>query len=223
MYKILFVDDDQQYQSVITELLTLEGYDVTTSNNAINGLELFKNNNYDLILTDLKMNSIDGLQFLTIIRKIDPYAKVIIVTGSTNDIDEIKGLELKVDDYIKKPVSLEILLKRIDNVIRTEKQIVSQKLLESGTEQLKVDLKSRKVMKVGQPISLTRKEFDILVLFLKNKNIVLDREEIIQKVWHTPLEYVDTRTIDTHIKKLRAKLALTAIYSVRGIGYEWVE
>lgn len=219
---MLFVDDDPNYQLVIKDLLELEGYQVTVASHAAQGLVLFKENYYDLVISDLKMASIDGLQFLTLLRKIDPMVKVILLTGSNEDQDEINGLNLDVNDYIKKPVSMEVLLKRIEKAIRENRQIIKQELT-SESSAILVDLKQRKVYQEGTFIEVTLKEYELLVFLLENKNVVLTREKIIREVWHMSENFVDLRTVDTHIKKIRAKLNLSNIYSIRGVGYEWIE
>lgn len=222
MKHILFVEDDPDYQFVIKELLDLEGYEVTLADNAAKGLSLFKNSVYDLVISDLKMMSIDGLQFLSLLRKFDATVKVILLTGSTEDRDEIKGLDLDVNDYIKKPVSMDVLLKRIEKVIEDEPMIQIQELMSQSAE-IAVNLKQRRVYKNEQLVELTRREYELLVFLLQHKNAVLTREEIIREVWHTNDQLVDLRTVDTHVKKLRSKLHLSNIYSIRGVGYEWVE
>ncbi|MGY3778533.1 response regulator transcription factor [Isobaculum melis] len=222
MIKILFVDDDSRYQIVIKNLLESEGYEVFLANDAAEGLGLFNRIPFQLIISDLKMVSIDGLQFLSLIKKIDERAKVIILTGSDNDDDEVKGLTLNASDYIKKSASLSVLLQRIKKVL-SEESTVQQEMVYSNKENIKVNLRERHVYRDNQLIELTLKEYELLLFFLKNKNIVLPREQIIKEIWQTNPKYVDSRNVDNHIKNLRTKLKLSSIYSIRGVGYEWFE
>lgn len=220
--KLLFVDDDRDFQKVVVEFLLLEGYEVDAVNSPVEALELFKQNDYDLVITDLKMESITGLQLLSLIRKISSTAKIIIITGSNSIADEINGLELGVDEYIQKPFSFEVFVKRIERVlnkdVKEEKRILSSKI-----DKLSIDLDKREVLQNNKVIDLTRREYDLLVLLLSNKNRVLERDMIIEKIWQNPQYYVDNRSVDTHIKNLRSKMVLTALCTIRGIGYEWLE
>ncbi|MGY3778588.1 response regulator transcription factor [Isobaculum melis] len=221
MDRILLVDDDPDYQLVIKELLELEGYEVSLAESAAQGLILFKSQAFDLVISDLKMVSIDGLQFLSLLRKADHQLKVIILTGSDDDDDEIKSIELNVNDYIKKTTSMKVLLKRIEKVLSEKNTLVEE--LFSESEKLRMDLRRRKVYKRNEIVELTFKEYELLLFFMQNKNTILSRERIIQKVWHVNEQYVDSRIVDTQIKRLRAKLRISCIYSIRGIGYEWFE
>lgn len=220
MFRILFVDDDIQYQDVIKELLELENYEVITANNAADGLQLFKESEFDLVISDLKMEKIDGMQFLTILRKLNSKVKVIILTGSENDNAEIKCLDMSVNDYVKKPVSLDVLLKRIEIVLSKTNIEASSNRNVSEAGNLEVDMKKRRVYLDGKFVAITTMEYNLLVFFLENRNVIFSRSEILRHVWKINENYADLRTIDTHVKKLRAKLNLSCIYSVRGVGYE---
>ncbi|WP_206911384.1 hypothetical protein IGL98_003348 [Enterococcus sp. DIV0840] len=222
MKRILFVDDDQDYCLFMEELLSLKGYHVTSANNAILGLKFFKEKIFDLVISDLQMVSVDGLQFLSLLREISPDIKVIILTNSDNEDDEYRGLDLNVNEYIKKTVSVKIISKRIEKVLEEDFVPVTEELF-SKNEYIRVNVKTRKIYKNNELVEVTLKEFDLLVLLLKNKNKVLSREKIIKDIWREDFQIADTRVIDTHIKNLRSKLYLTSVYSIRGIGYEWAE
>ncbi|TLG72761.1 response regulator transcription factor [Culicoidibacter larvae] len=222
MKRILFVDDDPQYQEVIRDLLVLEGYAVDCADNAADGLRLFREGVYDLVISDLMMVSIDGHQFLSLLRKYDEDVKVVILTGSDDEEDELKSFDLHATEYLKKSTSINIILKRLESAMRqsSEKKVEH---LYSDYEDLEVDIKKRLVVKEGEEQHLTGKEFALLLFFLKNKNVVLTREEILKTIWRMSDAFGDLRTVDTYVKKLRAKLELSSIVSIRGIGYEWVE
>ena len=188
----------------------------------IDGISLFRKSMVDLVITDLKMGEIDGIQFMTLIQESYPEAKVIILTSSESEEDEFRSLDLKADEYLKKGTSLKIILKRIMRVLEQENQDSSDVLF-STREGLTVKKRTRQVYKDNELIALTRKEYDLLVLFLANKNRVLSREVIFRSVWNKESHLVDSRVIATHIKQIRAKLALTSLYNIRGVGYEWAE
>lgn len=219
---ILFVDDDNQYQRIIKNLLVSENYEVSVTDNAADAIELFQKYEYDLVLSDLMMESVDGLQLLSFIRRIDPAMKVIILTGSEESAPEIRGLQLMANDFVRKPVEFDVLLARIERVLADKSTIVEAELI-SEREQLTVNINSRRVYKAGDAIDLTVKEYDLLLYFLQNRNTALSREQILKEVWRMDTNLLDTRSVDTLVKKLRHKLHLSSIYSMRGIGYEWVE
>lgn len=221
MKKILFIDDDVEYQAILSELLIYEGYDVVVASTPLEGIEKFKDDNYDLVITDLIMNNIDGLQLISLLKRINTQVPVIILTGHTSDQKEIRGFELDIYDYIYKPVSMEVLLKRIERVLKFESGSVNK--LISRKDKLEVDLENRKVTKNGSDIHLTIKEYSFICFLLSNKNKVFTREELLNKVWHVDESIVDVRTVDTHVKNLRSKLNIESIISVRGMGYEWSE
>ncbi|TLG75436.1 response regulator transcription factor [Culicoidibacter larvae] len=222
--RILFVDDDNNYQRILKNMLEIEGYTVTVADNAADAVELFRKSKYDLLLTDFMMESVDGLQLLSLIRRIDPNMKVIVLTASAETDPEIRSFKLYVNDFIRKPADFEVILARIERVLRETTESVSE-TLQSELEDIVVSTKSLMVTKGGERIQVNQREFDLLLLFLKNRNIVLTREEILEAVWKVNHDYslIDLRSVDTVIKNLRKKLNLVSIYSIRGVGYEWVE
>lgn len=222
MKKILLVDDDKKYLEFLKEVLTLENYQVTAVDNAMLGIELFKKNIFDLVISDLKMESVDGLQFLYMLRKIEENSKVILLTSSDSDADEMKGLEFDVTDYVRKKTSIKILLKRVERAVEQTNSFKKNQI-SCAKENIEVDCSARKVKKNGQEIKLTLKEYEMLVLFLKNRNVVLEREKIIKAIWRIETDYIDVRVVDTHVKSLRKKLQVSCIFSIRGVGYEWSE
>lgn len=223
MARILLIDDDDKYLKVIKDLLTLENYQVDDVNDAVVALDKFKENHYDLVITDLIMDVIDGLQLVSLIKRINDATPIIILTGYVGDEKEIAAFDLNVDDYIAKPVSFEILLKRINARLRGKRITNTLNELYSKKDNLMIDLKTRKVYQNEEAIKLTAKEYDILCFFLAHKNQIFSREEIINNVWHNNHINIDTRTIDAHIKKIRSKVNTSSISSIRGIGYEWFE
>lgn len=222
MKKILLVDDSVDFARFMHGFLESHGFTVYVAHNAMEGINLYREKMIDLVITDLQMAEIDGIQFMSLIRELYPGAKVIILTNSDSEEDEYRGLDFNADEYLKKDTSLKVILKRIYRVLKTEKK-ESDETLVSKTEDIVVKTRLRVVYKSDEVVHITKKEYDLLVMFLKNKNRVLSRDTILRMLWMDDDHLIDSRVIDTHVKQLRAKLLLTSLYSVRGVGYEWVE
>ena len=220
--RILFIEDDATYQKFIASLLIREGYEVTMCDNAVDAIEIYHEDKFHLILTDLMMDSVDGMQLLSYIRNYDYEIKIIMLTANEGYEAEIQALNMSADDYIYKPVMPDVLLARIARALADPGSKKSG-VLYSEQDGLQVDTGSHQVYKDGEKVYLTAKEFALLVFFLKNKNKAFSRTEILEMVWRVSNDSVDTRSVDTLVKKLRAKLLLTSIFSIRGVGYEWVE
>lgn len=223
MKKIVLVEDDVKYSQMVKDILESEHYEVKVYNDPIDAYDALKHQNYDLVITDLMMKEVDGFQLVQLVNRLNMQIPIIILTGNEDDESEVKGLNLHVSDYIRKPFNVDIFLARVNNAFTFKHINTQQNIIYDPTENLKVDLKQRTVFKGDEEIRLTKKEFDLLVLFLNNKNIVLTRDEIVSKVWTDDIRYMDTRTIDVHIKNLRLKLKVYAIQTIYGIGYKWHE
>lgn len=171
---------------------------------------------YDLVLLDIMLPDIVGYDLVDYIRQFD--VPVIFVTAKTAVEDRVKGLKRGAEDYIIKPFDLQELLARIETVLRRYNK--TEKIIEIG--KIKIDTLSRTVLISGNPVQLSVKEFDLLLLLVRNKNIALYRETIFEQVWQEPY-YGNTRTIDLHIQRLKKKLDITdAIETVYKIGYKFV-
>ena len=204
MSRILIVEDEKQISKVMKLYLEKEGYTVTIASDGKIAEELIENNSYDLVILDIMMPYKDGWYLLKKIKSINNKIQVIITSARGEEEDRIFGLELGADDYMVKPISMrEMVLRvslRLKNTIReVEKEI--------NLLNLKVDEDNRRVFEEGKEIILTPKEYDLMIFFIKNKNRVYSREDLIIKVWGYDF-YGDTRTVDTHIKKLREKIEL---------------
>ena len=204
MSRILIVEDEKQISKVMKLYLEQEGYTVTIASDGKIAEELIENNSYDLVILDIMMPYKDGWYLLKKIKSINNKTQVIITSARGEEEDRIFGLELGADDYMVKPISMrEMVLRvslRLKNTIREVEKEIS--LLN-----LKVDEDNRRVFEEGKEIILTPKEYDLMIFFIKNKNRVYSREDLIIKVWGYDF-YGDTRTVDTHIKKLREKIEL---------------
>lgn len=211
--KILIVEDDIHISKIIKMNLNLVNYETTEAYDGLEAMEAMKREPFDLILLDVMIPHMDGFELM---EKIRPYRiPVIFLTAKNSVYDKVNGLKLGADDYIVKPFEAIELLARIEAVLRRygkeERRVAFQTI--------QVDFDKREVLKQGIPVELTPKEYDLLILLLKNKNIALSREQFIEKVWGYDY-YGETRTVDMHIKSLRKKLDLQDhIKTIYKMGY----
>lgn len=213
MLKILVVEDDEAISNLIYVNLTNEGYRCTCASDGAEGADYIEKEEYDLILLDIMLPQINGYELLEFVKHLG--TPVIFLTAKGTVEDKIKGLRLGADDYIVKPFQIGELLARIEAVLRRYGK--SQKELK--IRDVVINMESRQVLKNGKPVELTVKEFDLLVELIRNKNVVLSRDRLYEKVWEEPF-LGETRTLDTHIRRLRKKLELEdAIKTVFRIGY----
>jgi len=213
MLKILIVEDEQAISNLIYVNLSEEGYRCTCALDGQQAADFIEEEDYDLILLDIMLPEIDGYELLEFIKPLGTPVIFITAKGAVND--RIKGLKLGADDYLVKPFQIGELLARVEAVLRrygkSEKQFVFK--------DVEVNIDSRQVLKGGQPIDLTVKEFDLLLELIRNKNVALYRDRLYEKVWQE--EFVgETRTLDSHIQRLRKKLGWEDyIKTVFRIGY----
>lgn len=215
--KILVVEDEVAIRDLIKINLEIVGYDVFIAEDGITAKEFLKNQLVDLILLDVMIPGIDGFSLLEEIKKYN--IPVIFVTAKESVLDRVKGLRLGADDYIIKPFETIELLARIEAVLRRyNKEERNLKF-----KNIEVDVKKRTVKVSGNEVYLTAKEYDLLVLFLQNKNMAMSREQILDKVWG--FDYVgETRTVDIHVQRIREKLDLKDnIKTVFKVGYRLEE
>ena len=216
-YKILVVEDDNQIQELIVEFLSSQDYDVDVANDGVEGYEKFKENKYDLVILDVMMPRLDGHALCKMIRNLDKEVSIIFLTALGDEESEIKGFDLKADDYISKPFSFNIVSKRVEAVLRRkQKEEKEDTILEF--EGLKLDLQTFKSYIDNEEIELTLKEFNILKLMINSYPTVVSREKLIEKIWG--YEYFgDTRVIDAHMKNIRKKIKKDYIKTIKGVGY----
>lgn len=216
-YRILVVEDDSQIQELIVEFLSSQDYIVDTANDGVEGYEKFKSGKYDLVILDVMMPRLDGHSLCKMIKNIDKEIAVIFLTALGDEESEIKGFELSADDYISKPFSFNILIKRVEAVLRRKvKEELEEEIL--NFEGLKLDLQTFKSYVDEEEIELTLKEFNILKLMISSYPTVVSREKLIEKIWG--YEYFgDTRVIDAHMKNIRKKIKRDYIKTIKGVGY----
>ncbi len=219
---VLVVDDEKNIVQLARLYLNKEGYEVESAYDGLEALKKAKSVRPDLIILDIMMPEMDGLDVCKELRKTSN-VPIIMLTAKGDDIDRIVGLELGADDYVTKPFNPRELVARVKAVLRrTAQDAPSQAVLETGG--LHLDTASREVTLDGVEITLRAKEFDLLTAFMRYAGIVLDRERLLQLVWGTDY-YGDTRTIDVHVAWLREKLAdakNVKIQTVWGVGYKLV-
>ena len=211
MIRILIVEDEMPIADLLDMSLTAAGYSCDCLDNGAAAADAVESRRYDLILLDVMLPGMDGFELMEYLAPLQ--IPVIFITARSTVKDRIKGLKLGADDYIVKPFEIAELLARVETVLRryhkTENRVVLGDVV--------VDVQSRVVTKAGQPVSLTAKEYNLLVLFLQNKNIALFRETIYERVWEN--DYMgDSRTVDLHVQRLRKKLGwqdrIAAVYKV---------
>ncbi len=213
MKKILVVEDDERIRFIIKDFLIMKGYEVVEATDGEEGLDKFYEDKFDLVILDIMMPNLNGWEVCKRIKS-EFQVPILILTAKSQEEDEVKGIELGADDYLKKPFSLkifEVRVKKLLDLIGIENKFVTY-------GDLKIDKEAYKVYVKEELIELTPKEYELLLFLVKNKNIALSREKLLNNVWDVWCES-DLRTVDTHIKKLRKKINIDNIVTVRGIGY----
>lgn len=222
---ILIVEDEEKIVRLLEIELDYEGYEIGKATNGRDALEIYRTKEWDLILLDVMLPEISGIELLRRIRLNDSLTPVILLTAKDSIEDKVAGLDLGANDYITKPFRMEELLARIRAVLRM-KQATNLVRVEDDewvqVADLKVNEKTREIIRSGINIELTPKEYDLLLYLLKNKRQVLDRDQILETVWG--YDYVgDTKIVDVYIRYLRKKVdadcEVALIHTVRGVGY----
>jgi len=217
MIKILIVEDEFLIANFIKESLTNLGYFCKCLFDGEAAATELEENSYDLILLDVMLPKIDGFELITYINQYQ--IPVIFITAKADVKDRVKGLRLGAEDYIVKPFDVAELAARVEVVLRRYNK--SSDIL--YINDLKIDTLSRNIWKGDTPVELTYKEFELLLLLVRNKNIALYRETIYEKIWQDPF-LADSRTVDLHVQRLRKKLGLEKqIQTVFKVGYRFVD
>lgn len=212
---ILVVEDDSSIQELIVEFLSSEGYSVDYANDGLEGIQKFKQGNYDLVILDVMMPNLDGYSVCKMIRK-SSNVPIIFLTALNDETDQVKGFELECDDYITKPFSFNLLIKRVEAILRRSSKSINDNFI--VFEDLKLDLNTYSANIEGNSIELTLKEFNILKTLIEKYPQVITRENLLDSIWGYDY-YGDTRIVDAHIKNIRKKISLPYIKTVKGIGY----
>lgn len=223
MTKVLIIEDEFSYRDALSFLLEKEGFEVVTAADGVTGLSEFDSKGADLVLLDLMMPGMGGLEVCRELRQRSE-VPVIMLTARGDEVDKVVGLELGADDYLTKPFSHRELLARIRAVLRRSQNTAeTADILAVGDVRMNID--RHEVTLNGEPIQLALKEFQLLEMLLRNAGRVLTRTQLISRVWGD--DYVgDTKTLDVHIKRLRSKIETDPsnpqhLLTVRGLGYRY--
>ncbi len=219
--RILLVEDEEKLARMVELELTYEGYGVEKAPDGRAGLELALSGQFDLVLLDIMLPRMSGMEVLRRLRK-ESQVPVIMLTARDSVVDKVSGLDSGADDYVTKPFAIEELLARIRAALRKKggAQVPQTPLLSAG--EVILDVERHQVSVRGQPVELTKKEFDLLRCLLENKGRVLTREALLDAVWG--FDFVgETNSVDVYIRFLRSKLddafGIKLIHTVRGVGY----
>ncbi|WP_282943421.1 response regulator transcription factor [Paenibacillus sp. RC67] len=222
MKKVLLIEDEKNLAMFIELELLHESFSVTVANDGRKGVELALDQEWDMILLDIMLPGLNGLDVCRRVREVKK-TPIIMLTARDSVVDRVSGLDSGADDYIPKPFAIEELLARMRSLFRRvdmAEETGSHQLISCGD--IVIDLEARKVMRGEDPIELTKREFDLLVIFVQNPNIVMTRDLLLDRVWGFDSE-VETNVVDVYVRYLRNKLDPNGkdrfIETVRGIGY----
>lgn len=216
MEKILIIEDEDFLRDILKRYLKKEGYEVVEASSGEIGVKKFYEDNFSLILLDVMLPGIQGWEVCKEIKKISD-TPIIMLTALSDEDDEVKGLELGVEDYIGKPFKPKVLVARVNSLIKRKRISSLEKI-----GNLVIDRENYKVLKNGKELNLGNKGFALLMYFILNKDLVLTREKILNNIWTLDFE-VDERVVDTQIKILRKKIGEGYIKTIRGVGYKFQE
>ncbi|MDO4716523.1 MAG: response regulator transcription factor [Propionibacteriaceae bacterium] len=223
MARILLVEDEESYRESVAYMLRREGYEVIEAVDGITGLAAYDRTGADLVLLDLMMPGMSGTEVCRQLRS-RGNTPIIMVTALDSEVDKVVGLELGADDYVTKPFSHRELLARIRAVLRRGQDVaLAPDVIEVG--EVRLDSERHEVVVRGEPVRLALKEFELLEVLLRNAGRVMTRGQLIDRVWGA--DYVgDTKTLDVHVKRLRAKIEddpgnPVLLVTVRGLGYKY--
>ena len=213
--KILIIEDEVAIQKILSEPLTFAGYKVTTASDGLEGINIFHEQDFDLILLDIMLPKIDGYTVCEMIRQ-ESQIPIILLTALDTENHQIKGFDKLADDYITKPFSIKLVLKRVEALLRRS----SANLVSDTVRYKEITLieTERKVTVSENEVALTHLEFEILLLLLKNKGRVFTRDDLLNLVWGYDFAG-DEKGVNFHIMNLRKKMKVNYIETVRGVGY----
>ena len=224
LIKILLVDDEPDILEFISYTLRKEGYEVHVANNGHEAIEIAKKVIPNLIILDIMMPGMDGIETCKELRALQTLRQTMIafLTALSEDYSQIAGFDVGADDYIAKPVRPKVLLSRIKALLRRQKGETTASQQATDTEGLIIDKEKYTVTHNGTFINLRRKEFELLALLASKPGKVFTREEILARVWGNVI-VVGDRTVDVHVNKLREKVGTDFIRTIKGVGYKYQE
>lgn len=219
MDKIVVIDDEEDIRDILSYNLIKEGFTVFSAPNGQEGIQICKDELPSLVILDVMMPGMDGVEVCEALRKTPGLEQVLIcfLTARSEDYSQIAGLDAGADDYISKPIKPRVLVSRINALMRRKETAATKPVL--GNE-LIIDREKYLIYKDGNAIHLPKKEFELLALLASRPDVVFERDYILEKVWGTDI-VVGDRTIDVHVRKLREKIGDNHIQTVKGIGYKF--
>ncbi|MDE7313395.1 MAG: response regulator transcription factor [Eubacterium sp.] len=217
-HKIMVVEDEPDIQELLVNFLQEAGYMVTAANDGMEAMALFAQTQFDLILLDIMLPKINGFSVCEWMRR-QSQVPIIMLTALSGEEEQIRGLDLLVDDYITKPFSMPVLIRKIAAVLRRSTHPASEAPQVISYQNLVLDLDGFTATVDGTAYELTQREFEILRELLTHQGRVLTRQNLLDKLWKYDF-YGDERVVDTHIKNLRKKLGIDFIHTIRGVGYK---
>lgn len=215
MKRILIVEDEPEIQELLTAYLRNEGYETVPALDGIEALERFRAGDFDLVLLDVMLPKIDGFGVCELIR-LESSVPILMLTALDGETEQLRGFDLVIDDYVTKPFSMPILLRKIAAILRRTGALQEPERLRY--RDVALDLDARECRVAGTTVELTAREFDLLRELLRNQGRVLSREILLNRLWGYDF-FGDERIVDSHIKNLRKKLGVDYIETIRGVGY----
>tara|TARA_B100000674_G_scaffold225544_1_gene185342 strand:- start:5919 stop:6581 length:663 start_codon:yes stop_codon:yes gene_type:complete len=217
--KILIVDDEKDILEFLSYNLQKEGYEIFRANNGNSALKVAKKEVPDLIILDVMMPEMDGIETCEKIREIDSLDSTLILflTARSEEYSELAGFSAGADDYVTKPIKPKLLISRVNALLRRKGKNKDQKLIK--IEHIEIDKDKHLLLYKGDSVELARKEFNLLYYLMTVPGKVFNREEIISNVWKDT--FVGDRTIDVHVRKIREKLGDQYIKTIKGVGYKF--
>ena len=217
--KILLVDDEEDILEFLSYNLKKEGFGIDTANNGISALKKLEKSKPDLIILDVMMPEMDGIEVCEKIREKQRYDDILILflTARSEDYSELAGFSAGADDYITKPIKPKLLVSRVNAILKRKRKKKNDGPIEIGD--IHINKSNHKLLYSGKEIYLARKEFNLLYYLMTVPGKVFTREEIISTIWKDAI--VGDRTIDVHIRKIREKIGSQHIKTIKGIGYKF--
>lgn len=217
--KILIVDDEKDILEFLSYNLRKEGFEILTANNGLEGLEMATKEVPDLIILDVMMPEMDGIEACEKIRETPSLEDtlVLFLTARAEEYSELAGFTAGADDYITKPIKPKLLISRVKAILKRKRRKESVKKITLG--EILIDKEKHQLTYSGKSVSLARKEFNLLFLLMSIPGKVFSRDEIIQNVWNDAV--VGDRTIDVHVRKIREKIGNHHIKTIKGVGYKF--
>lgn len=221
MESILIIDDDDDIREILEYNLKKDGYNVYQASNGVDGIKIAESKSPDLVLLDVMMPEMDGIEVCSELRSNSKTQNIRIcfLTARNEDYSQMAGFDAGADDYVSKPIKPKLLISRIKAILRRNNATTNTS---EGEPRLIIDRERYVVLKDGEPIHFPRKEFELLALLASKPEKVFNRDVILESVWGSDI-VVGDRTIDVHIRKLREKIGDDYIKTVKGVGYKFIE